>query len=119
MSCVARESRFTCVSLHTGGGDDNVDCAPLPRDDCVHDLRQRSGASSSHPLLSCIKLSNHSTHLSQLDQIVQFALERAGSAPSCSPLVNCAVLITMAFLPIFPVTLLRNLTPLQFTSTAR
>ena len=55
----------------------------------------------------------------QLDLIVQFILRRVGHIPACSPLVNCAVLMSIAFLPIFPITLLRDLTPMQFTSTLR
>ena len=53
----------------------------------------------------------------QLDLIVQFALTKTGHIPTCSPLMNCAVLVSMAFIPIFPVTLLRVLTPMQITST--
>lgn len=51
--------------------------------------------------------------------VVQFILNRAGYTPDCSPLVNCALLMAIAFIPLFPITLLRVLTPLQFTSTLR
>ncbi len=55
----------------------------------------------------------------QLDMVVQFILSRTGHVPDCSPLVNCALLMAIGFVPIFPVTLLRVLTPMQFTSTFR
>ncbi|XP_064401706.1 solute carrier family 38 member 6-like isoform X3 [Halichondria panicea] len=50
----------------------------------------------------------------QLQDIVSFGLLVTGYVPECSPLTNCTVLMCIAFLPIFPVTLFRNLTALQF-----
>ncbi|XP_064386869.1 sodium-coupled neutral amino acid transporter 7-like isoform X2 [Halichondria panicea] len=52
----------------------------------------------------------------QLEAIVSYVLVATNNIPACSPLLNCALLMCMAFLPVFPITLLRNLSPLQFTS---
>lgn len=52
----------------------------------------------------------------QLEGIIAFALIKTGHNPFCSPFANCAILMCIAFIPVFPVTLLRNLSPLQFTS---
>ncbi len=58
-------------------------------------------------------------HPIQLQDIVSFGLLVTGHVPECSPLVNCTVLMCIAFLPIFPVTLFRNLTALQFITYFR
>ena len=55
----------------------------------------------------------------QLDFIIIFILDKVGEYPECSILRNCGVLMVIAFIPLFPITLLRDLTPLQFTSTTR
>ena len=55
----------------------------------------------------------------QLDYVVQFIVTQAGQFPDCSIFSNCALLMVLAFFPIFPLTLFRNITPFQITSTIR
>ena len=103
----------------------DVDCFAVFIVDCLHDLYKRSGQILVYTKLPPPPPPRHErshthTHThTQLDLVVQFALSKAGHVPACSPLVNCAVLMSIAFLPLFPITLIRNLTPMQFTSTFR
>ncbi len=62
---------------------------------------------------------NNCIFIMQLQDIISFGLSVTGFVPQCSPLVNCTVIMCIAFLPIFPITLFRNLTPLQFTTYFR
>ena len=55
----------------------------------------------------------------QLQMIINFALIKTDHIPQCWIFHNCAVVTTMAFIPLFPIILLKNLSPLQFTSTIR
>ena len=101
----------------------DADCSFGADAHSLHDLYQRSGEPLFHfpPSVTLFSPSFCSpppySLPTQLDLIVQFALTKTGHIPTCSPLMNCAVLVSMAFIPIFPVTLLRVLTPMQITST--
>ena len=61
----------------------------------------------------------HTYTLTQLSAVVEFIFVHHLGWTHCTPLLNCGVIMCIAFLPIFPVTLLRKLTPLQFTSYMR